>query len=186
MFAVIKTGGKQYRVQEGDFLEIEKIQSGAGQKVAFDQVLLIDDGEKTLLGTPFVANASVRGEVVESFKAEKIIVFKKKRRKQYRRTRGHRQPLTRVRIEKILTDATGYPLETEFIPPAKPESEGEFPAAVTEKLAIAEQKKTAKTEAKPKAKPAAVKKKKAAEPAKEAKPKKEAAAKKVKGKKPSK
>jgi len=185
MFAVIKTGGKQYRVQEGDFLEIEKIQSGAGQKVAFDQVLLIDDGEKTLLGTPFVANASVRGEVVEIFKAEKVIVFKKKRRKQYRRTRGHRQPLTRVRIEKILTDATGFPLETGIILPAKPESKEESPAAVTEKAAIAEQKKTAETEAKPKAKPA-LKKKKAAEPAKEAKPKKEAAAKKIKGKKPSK
>jgi len=185
MFAVIKTGGKQYRVQEGDFLEIEKIPSGAGQKIAFDQVLLIDDGEKTLLGTPFVANASVRGEVVENFKAEKVLVFKKKRRKQYRRTRGHRQPLTRIKIEKILADATGFPLESGTAPSVQFESKAESIAAVAEKPAIPDEKKTAGTEVKPKAKPAAVKKRKTAEPSRVAKPKKAAAAKKVKEKKPS-
>jgi len=91
MFAVIKTGGKQYRVQEGDILEIEKLDYQAGQEIEFTDVLLVDDDSQTLIGTPFVEQAKVVGIVVESFKGEKVIVFKKKRRKQYRRKKGHRQ-----------------------------------------------------------------------------------------------
>ena len=189
MFAVIRTGGKQYRVQEGDVLEIEKILAGAGQKVAFDQVLLIDDGDKTLLGTPFVENASVRGEVVEDFKGEKVLVFKKKRRKQFRRTRGHRQSLTRVRIERILTDASASPLETGAEPAVKPEKKEAAVQPVEEKPAVIEEekaeKKAEKKEAKSKAKPIRPKSKKA-EAVKEAKPKKAAAAKKTAEKKSSK
>jgi len=101
MFAVIKTGGKQYKVQEGDVLEIEKLHKDKGQKVTFDKVLLIEDGEKTLIGTPFIENALVKAEIIENFKDKKIIVFKKKRRKQYKKKRGHRQDLTRVKIEMI-------------------------------------------------------------------------------------
>jgi len=104
MFAVIKTGGKQYRVQEGDFLVVEKLGLEEGKKVTFEQVLLVDDEEKTLIGTPFIRNASVKGEVVENFKDKKVIVFKKKRRKQYKRKRGHRQELTRIRIEEIVSE----------------------------------------------------------------------------------
>jgi large subunit ribosomal protein L21 len=103
MFAVIKTGGKQFRVQEGDILDVEKLDLEEGKKVTFDSVLLIGDDKNTIIGTPIVTKAQVVGEVVENFKDKKVLVFKKKRRKQYRKTTGHRQMLTRVKIEKILT-----------------------------------------------------------------------------------
>ncbi len=102
MFAVIKTGGKQYKVQEGDVLNVEKLNMEKEKKVTFDKVLLIEDEGKTLIGTPFVENALVRAEVIENFKDKKVLVFKKKRRKQYRKTRGHRQELTRIKIEEII------------------------------------------------------------------------------------
>jgi large subunit ribosomal protein L21 len=102
MFAVIKTGGKQYKVQQGDVLNVEKLNMEKDKKVAFDKVLLIEDEGKTLIGTPFVENALVRAEVIENLKDKKVIVFKKKRRKQYRRTRGHRQEYTRIKIEEIV------------------------------------------------------------------------------------
>ncbi len=105
MFAVIRTGGKQYRVQEGDILEVEKLRKKEGQKVVFKEVLLVEDGDSVLLGMPLVDKAQVKAEVVENFKDEKIIIFKKKRRKQYRRTTGHRQELTRVKIEQIIAEA---------------------------------------------------------------------------------
>ncbi len=103
MFAVIKTGGKQFRVQEGDLLDVEKLDLEEGKKVTFDHVLLIEDDKNTLIGTPVVEKAQVVGEVVGNFKDKKVLVFKKKKRKQYRKTAGHRQMLTRVKIEKILT-----------------------------------------------------------------------------------
>jgi large subunit ribosomal protein L21 len=102
MYAVIKTGGKQYRVQVGDVLEVEKLDVEGGKRVNFGQVLLIEDNEHTLIGTPLIDKAQVIGEVIENLKDKKVIVFKKKRRKQYRRMKGHRQLLTRVRIENIL------------------------------------------------------------------------------------
>jgi len=101
MFAVIKTGGKQYKVQQGDVLQVEKLGLEKEKTITFDEVLLIEDGKKTLIGTPFVDKAKVHAVIIENFKDDKVIVFKKKRRKQYRRTRGHRQQLTRVRIEDI-------------------------------------------------------------------------------------
>ena len=104
MFAVIKTGGKQYKVQEGDVLVVEKLGLDEGQKITFDQVLLVDDEEKTLIGTPYLQNALVKGEIIENFKDKKVIIFKKKRRKQYKRKRGHRQELTRIRIEEIVSE----------------------------------------------------------------------------------
>jgi large subunit ribosomal protein L21 len=104
MFAIIRTGGKQYRVQPQDVLDIEKLSLEKGQKVFFDQVLLIEDGEKTLIGTPLVENAVVRAEIIGNFKDKKVIIFKKKRRKQFKRKRGHRQELTQVRIEGIFPD----------------------------------------------------------------------------------
>jgi len=103
MFVVIKTGGKQYRAEEGDVLEIEKLQVEQGNKVTFDEVLLLNDGNKVMIGQPHVENAAVTAVVLENFKDDKIIVFKKKRRKQYKRKTGHRQQLTRIKIEKILT-----------------------------------------------------------------------------------
>ena len=102
MFAVIKTGGKQYRVQKGDVLEVEKLGVEEGKKVTFEEVLLVEDNGKTLVGTPLVDKAQVIAAIVEDFKGEKVIVFKKKRRKQYKKKRGHRQELTRVKIEEIV------------------------------------------------------------------------------------
>lgn len=97
--AVIKTGGKQYLVSEGDVLDIEKIE-GEG-KIKFAEVLMIDDGKVTKLGTPNIDKASVEAEIVEQFKDKKIHVFKMKRRKRYRKTQGHRQNVTKVKIVKI-------------------------------------------------------------------------------------
>ncbi len=104
MFAVIKSGGKQYIVQQGDVLDVEKLDVEQGQKVVFDQVLLIDDDGKSQIGTPLLENVRVSAEVLENFKDKKVIVFKKKRRKQYKKKIGHRQQLTRVKIEQIMTD----------------------------------------------------------------------------------
>jgi len=98
IFAVFTTGGKQYRVKVGDVIKIEKLaDKAAGAKVSFDNVLMVGDK----IGTPVVAGAKVSGEVLEQTRADKIIVFKKKRRHNYRRTRGHRQHLTVVKITGI-------------------------------------------------------------------------------------
>jgi large subunit ribosomal protein L21 len=104
MYAVILTGGKQYRVKAGDVLSIEKLDLAPGRKAQFDRVLLIEDGETVHVGNPVLDNAMVLGLVLENYRDEKVIVFKKKRRKQYRRTRGHRQSLTKVRITRISPD----------------------------------------------------------------------------------
>ena len=102
MYAIILTGGKQYKVAKGDVIEVEKLAGEAGAEVTFDEVLAVagDDG-KLNVGTPRVAGASVTGKVLDQFRAKKIVVFKMKRRKGYRRTHGHRQSLTRVEIGEI-------------------------------------------------------------------------------------
>ncbi|MBP6908854.1 MAG: 50S ribosomal protein L21 [Candidatus Saccharicenans sp.] len=106
MFAVIKTGGKQYRVKEGDVLSIEKLEVQAGEEVVFDQVLLIEDEGQILVGNPYVERAMVKGQAVETYKDDKVTVFKKKKRKGYRRTRGHRQLLTKVKIAAIYPEGS--------------------------------------------------------------------------------
>jgi len=100
MYAVIKTGGKQYRVSEGDTLRVEKLDGDVGAKVEFDEVLMIG-GDKVAVGKPTVSGAKVTAEIVAQDKAKKIIVFKMKRRKNYRRKQGHRQPYTELRITGI-------------------------------------------------------------------------------------
>jgi large subunit ribosomal protein L21 len=100
MYAVIKTGGKQYRVSEGDTLRVEKLDGDVGSKVEFDEVLMIG-GDKVAVGKPTVAGAKVEAEIVAQDRAKKIIVFKMKRRKNYRRKQGHRQPYTELRITGI-------------------------------------------------------------------------------------
>lgn len=102
MHAVIKTGGKQYRVKKDDVIVVEKLEGDAGSTLTFDQVLMIS-GDKTEIGAPVVQGASVAGEVVEQTKGDKVIVFKKRRRKNSRRRNGHRQMLTKVRITDIVT-----------------------------------------------------------------------------------
>ena len=101
MYAVVATGGKQYKVQEGQILRVEKLPGQVGEPVTFDQVLLIAEGEKVNIGTPVVDSASVSGHIVEQGKAKKIVVFKYKRRKRYRRKQGHRQQYTAVKIDSI-------------------------------------------------------------------------------------
>jgi large subunit ribosomal protein L21 len=103
MFAVIKTGGKQYRVAADDLLKVDKIKGEPGEIVAFGDVLVVG-GESVTLGTPTIAGAAVAAEVIEQGRGPKIIAFKKRRRKNSRRKRGHRQPFTLVRITEILTD----------------------------------------------------------------------------------
>jgi large subunit ribosomal protein L21 len=100
MYAVVKTGGKQYKVAEGDLLRIEKLEGEVGDSVELAEVLMIG-GENVIIGTPLVANASVVGKIVTQAKDKKILVFKSKRRKDSRKLRGHRQPRTVLKIEKI-------------------------------------------------------------------------------------
>jgi len=108
MYAVIKTGGKQYRVSEGDYLDIEKLDAEVGADVEFD-VLFICDGSSIIIEPDALAKAKVCGQVVEHFKGEKQIVFKFKKRKNYKRTQGHRQQLTKVYITLVSADGTGEP-----------------------------------------------------------------------------
>lgn len=101
MYAVIATGGKQYRVKEGDVVRIEKIPGDVGEAFSFENILLLSDGEDLVIGAPTLANASVNARIVEQGKGKKVLVFKYKRRKRYRRKQGHRQPFTAVQIDSI-------------------------------------------------------------------------------------
>jgi large subunit ribosomal protein L21 len=101
MYAVVATGGKQYKVREGQILRVEKIQGDIGSSVTFDKVLMTSDGEVVNIGQPVLENAEVNGHIIEQGKAKKIIVFKYKRRKRYRRKQGHRQQYTAVKIDRI-------------------------------------------------------------------------------------
>ena len=101
MYAVIKTGGKQYRVQQGDVIFIEKINSQADEAVTFDEVLLVGDGDQTKIGAPTVAGAKVEGKVLGQVKGKKIVVYKYKAKKNERKKQGHRQPYTKVEITAI-------------------------------------------------------------------------------------
>ncbi len=100
MYAIIATGGKQYKVSEGDIITIEKLDVPAGETVAFDQVLSVSDG-KLQVGDPYLKNATVDGTVLEQGRGKKVIVYKYKRKDRYRKKQGHRQYYTRVRIDKI-------------------------------------------------------------------------------------
>lgn len=100
MYAVIKTGGKQYRVSEGDRIRVEKLPGEVGSDITFDEVLMLG-GEKVAVGTPRVDGASVKATIVAQDRAKKVIVFKYKRRKGYRRKYGHRQPFTELKITGV-------------------------------------------------------------------------------------
>lgn len=101
MYAVIKTGGKQYRVAEGDVLNVEKLNAEAGSEVVFDEVLTVVNDVDVKIGQPVVEGAKVTAKVVEQGKGEKILVFKYKAKSNYRKRQGHRQPFTKVEISKI-------------------------------------------------------------------------------------
>jgi len=101
MYAVIVTGGKQYKVAEGDLLKVEKIEQATGENINFEQVLLVADGENIKIGTPIVAGATVSAEIIEQGRHAKIRIIKFKRRKHYMRRQGHRQWFTKIKITKI-------------------------------------------------------------------------------------
>jgi large subunit ribosomal protein L21 len=102
MFAVIKTGGKQYTVHENDILWVEKLDAEPGASIVLDEVLMVSDGKNVTVGKPTIAGATVKATVVEQMRDRKVIIFKKKRRHNYRRKKGHRQHLTVLKIEKIV------------------------------------------------------------------------------------
>ena len=101
MYAVIETGGKQYKVSEGDVIYIEKLDVEAGADIAFDKVLLIGEGSNVKVGAPAVDGVSVAGKVIKNDKAKKVVVYKYKPKKGYHKKQGHRQPYTKVEITKI-------------------------------------------------------------------------------------
>ena len=120
MFAVIRTGGKQYKVAANDVISVEKLAGEPGATVEFAEVLMVGEGAEVTSGTPLLAEASVTAMVVEQTRAKKIIVFKKKRRKNYRRKKGHRQQQTVLRITEIRGAAAPRPGEQmEVAPPAE-------------------------------------------------------------------
>jgi large subunit ribosomal protein L21 len=137
MFAVIKTGGKQYRVALEDKLQVARVAGNPGDVVEFGEVLVVG-GEQPTLGNPTVAGATVAGEVLEQGRGPKVISFKKRRRKNSRRKRGHRQEYTLVRITEILTDgkkasATPPPRPKREKPAPKPDAEASGEAAAEQK-----------------------------------------------------
>ncbi len=101
MEAIIETGGKQYRVKEGDVLRVEKLPADKGEDVVFDRVLFVSNDEEVKIGQPLIEGAKVTGKVLEQGRGKKIIVFKFKAKKNYRRKQGHRQSYTKIAIEKI-------------------------------------------------------------------------------------
>ncbi len=115
MYAVVNTGGKQYKVREGEVHRFEKIPGDVGAPVSFDRVLMFSDGEDVKIGQPMLADVAVSGRIVEQDKSKKVLVFKYKRRKRYRRKQGHRQPYTAVRIERI-GDPAALAAEPEPVP----------------------------------------------------------------------
>ena len=131
MYAVVKTGGKQYRVTKDDTILVEKLDANEGQTVTLSDVMLLGDGDKVTVGNPVVADASVEAQVVSQTRGPKIIIFRRKRRKNHRRTQGHRQDLTLLKITDINTSG--------------------------KKAATPAKKAAAKAEAKPAAKKAAAK-----------------------------
>ena len=106
MYAIIESCGKQYKVTKGDVVFFEKLDAEEGKKITFDKVILVSDDGKVQIGTPYVKGVKVEGKVVSHGKGKKIIVFKMKAKKNYRRTQGHRQPYTKVEIMNIITAAT--------------------------------------------------------------------------------
>ncbi len=103
MYAIISTGGKQYKVSEGETIRVEKIPGEVGESVSFDRVLMFSNGKNLKVGQPTLDDVAVTGQIVEQGKAKKIIVFKQKRRKRYRRKQGHRQQYTALKIDTIKT-----------------------------------------------------------------------------------
>ncbi len=113
MFAIVETGGKQYQVEEGKYLDVELLEGDKDSKVVFDKVVMIVNGKKSKVGQPYVTGASCEGTIVKHDRAKKVIVYKQRPKKGYRRKQGHRQDFTRVMISKIRTSAQKKSAEAE-------------------------------------------------------------------------
>ena len=146
MYAVVQTGGKQYKVSPGDVIVVEKLAGDSGAKVQLSNVLMLDDGNKVQLGQPFLANATVSASIVEQDRAKKIIVFKKKRRQNYRRKNGHRQDITVLRISEI--NGEGFSAKAEPKKAAAKVSVADTSAPVEKEAKAPKAETKAKTEAK--------------------------------------
>jgi large subunit ribosomal protein L21 len=105
MYAIIESGGKQYRIKEGDKVKLEKLSGNAEDQITLGEVLVINDGERTLVGNPYIQGASVTGKIMAQGKARKVTIFKYKRRKDTKKKKGHRQAYTQLMIEKIQMEA---------------------------------------------------------------------------------
>ena len=101
MNAVVKTGGKEYRIAKGDLIRVEKMEGKVGDQVTMKDVLMISDEDKVQVGNPFLTNAVITGEIVQQVRGKKVLIYKMKRRKNYRRTKGHRQTYTYIRVNDI-------------------------------------------------------------------------------------
>lgn len=140
MYAVVNTGGKQYKVGKGDSLRVEKLPGDVGSNVTFDKVLLFSDGETVRIGRPYLDDMKVNGHIVEQGKANKIIVFKYKKRKRYKRKQGHRQPFTLVRIDNIMSGGdmlTGGVEDAEETASVAPETVDMAPGDAEETTSVA-------------------------------------------------
>lgn len=149
MFAVIKTGGKQYKVAENDVIKVEKLAGASNDTIEFEEILMVGNGGTIQIGTPCVAKAKVCGTILEQTKGDKIIVFKKKRRHNYRRKNGHRQLLTVIRITDILPEGGTAKARPAAV---KAKAEPKVEAATRTPQAKAAAKAPAKAKATPKAK----------------------------------
>lgn len=163
MYAVIKTGGKQYRVAANDKITIEKLQGAPGDQVTFSDVLMVSNGGAVEIGSPLVAGVTVVGEIAKQQKSDTVYIFKKRRRKHYRRRNGHRQLLTAVTITEILTGGAKPAAKAKAEKPAKAEKAEATAEAKPAKAAKAEAKGTSKSDDKAEKKPSS----RAKKPAKE-------------------
>jgi large subunit ribosomal protein L21 len=146
MYAVIRTGGKQYKVAKNDVIAVERLAGEAGDVIALDQVLLLGDGAAATIGSPLVGGACVAAEVLQQAQADKVLIFKKKRRHNYRRKKGHRQQVTVLRVTDILTDGKRPEPGAKAAPRPKAE-----PKAAAEKKPAAKKAAAKKKAAAPKA-----------------------------------
>jgi len=138
MYAVIKTGGKQYKVTAGDKLKVEKLAGEVGSKVVLDKILMLADGDAITIGSPLVAGAKVSATVVSHGRGDKVMIFKFRRRKHYRKTQGHRQSYTEILIEDVNGKGASAPVKSATEKPAKavaPEKPAKAPAAKKAKAA---------------------------------------------------
>lgn len=156
MFAVIKTGGKQYKVMPGDLITVERLEGEAGSKININNILMVGDEKASTIGTPFVEKSEVKAMIVEQGRSDKVIVFKKKRRQNYRRKAGHRQDLTCLWIEDIVVNGKSHPAENKVEPRTaekKDVATKKASAEATSKKAAPKAKAEPKAETKEKAKP---------------------------------